>query len=56
MTDNALKGLYNGCIVPLGYYVDDELRLQIDENKAPFVREIFERFADGEKSKILLTI
>ena len=54
MTDNALKGLYNGCIVPLGYYVDDELRLQIDEDKAPFVREIFERFADGEKVKDII--
>ena len=55
MTDNALKCLYNGSIVPLGYYVDEEQRLQIDEEKAPFVREIFQRFADGEMIKDIIT-
>ena len=54
MTDNALKCLYNGSIVPLGYYVDEEQRLQIDEEKAPFVREIFQRFADGEMIKDII--
>ena len=54
MTDNALKCLYNGSIVPLGYYVDEEQRLQIDEEKAPFVRELFQRFADGEKIKDII--
>lgn len=54
MTDNALKCLYNGSIVPLGYYVDEEQHLQIDEAKAPFVKEIFERFADGEMIKDII--
>lgn len=54
MTDNALKGLCNGGIAPLGYYVDEELRLQIDEEKAPFVKEIFQRFADGEMIKDII--
>lgn len=54
MTDNALKCLYNGSIVPLGYYVDDEQHLQIDERNAPFVREIFQRFADGEMIKSII--
>ncbi len=54
MTDNALKGLYNGGIIPLGYYVDEDQRLQIDEEKAPFVKEIFERYADGEKIKNII--
>ncbi len=54
MMDNALKCLYNGSIVPLGYYVDEEQHLQIDEEKAPFVREIFERFADGEMIKDII--
>ena len=54
MTDNALKCLYNGCVVPLGYYVDEEQHLQIDEEKAPFVREAFQRFADGEMMKSII--
>ena len=54
MKDNALKCLYNGSIVPLGYYVDEDQRLQIDEEKAPFVREIFTRFADGERVKDII--
>ena len=54
MTDNALKGLYNGCVVPLGYYVDEEQHLQIDEKKAPFVREIFQRYVDGEMIKSII--
>ena len=52
MTDNALKAMSNGGITPLGYYLDDDQHLQIDESKAPFVREIFQRFADGEMIKI----
>ena len=54
LTDNALKGLYNGSVVPLGYYVDENQRLCIDEEKAPFVREIFQRFADGEMIKDII--
>ena len=54
MTDNALKGLYNGCVVPIGYYVDEEQHLQIDEKKAPFVREIFQRYVDGEMIKNII--
>ena len=54
MTDNALKAMSNGGITPLGYYLDDEQHLQIDESKAPFVREIFQRFADGEMIKAII--
>ena len=54
MTDNALKAMSNGGITPLGYYLDDEQHLQIDEKKAPFVREIFQRYADGEMIKTII--
>ncbi|MCD7728759.1 MAG: recombinase family protein [Clostridia bacterium] len=54
MTDNALKAMNNGGVTPLGYYVDDEQHLQIDEKKAPFVREIFQRYADGEMIKDII--
>ena len=54
MTDNALKAMSNGGITPLGYYLDDEQHLQIDERKAPFVREIFQRYADGDMIKTII--
>lgn len=54
MTDNALKAMSNGGITPLGYYLDDEQHLQIDERKAPFVKEIFQRYADGEMIKTII--
>ena len=54
MTENALKCMNNGSGTPLGYYVDDTQHLQIDEKKAPFVREIFQRFADGEMIKDII--
>ena len=54
MKDNALKCMNNGTVTPMGYYVDEEQHLQIDEKKAPFVKEIFERFAHGEKMKTII--
>lgn len=54
MTDNALKAMSNGGITPLGYCLDEDHHLQIDESKAPFVREIFQRFADGEMVKSII--
>ena len=54
MKDNALKCMNNGTVTPMGYYVDEDQHLQIDEKKAPFVKEIFERFAQGEKMKTII--
>ena len=54
MMENALKCMNNGAGIPLGYYVDDTQHLQIDEKKAPYVREIFQRFADGEMIKSII--
>ena len=31
--------------------MDDDQHLQVDEKKAPYVREIFGRYADGETIK-----
>lgn len=55
MMENALKCMNNGAGIPLGYYVDDTQHLQIDEKKAPYVREIFQRFADGEMIKTIIS-
>ena len=48
MTENALKCKHNGGRPPLGYIVDDNRQYQIDPIMEPIMREIFERYADGE--------
>ena len=48
LTENALKGKYNGGALPLGYMTDSEQHFQIDPLTAPIVQEIFTRYADGE--------
>lgn len=47
--ENALKGRNNGGGIPLGYLLDKkEQKLVLDPVTAPLVREIFQRYADGE--------
>ena len=55
MTENALKCKYNGSHVPLGFRIDEDRFYQIDESKAPIVREIYERYASGETGKSIIT-
>lgn len=47
MNINAEKGLYNGCILPLGLIVDKNKKFQIDENNAKYVRKAFDMYANG---------
>ena len=49
MTEKASRGEPNGP-PPIGYYMEDK-RWYPDEKYAPIVREIFERYADGEGSR-----
>ena len=51
MKINAEKCLSNGSQVGLGYKVGPDRKYYIDEEEAKIVREIFERFANGEKKK-----
>ena len=53
MTENALKGKFNGGRVPIGYRVDEEQRLQIDSLTAPFVLEAYKRYAEGQDMKAI---
>ena len=46
--ENALKGRNNGGGIPLGYLLGNEQKLVLDPVTAPIVREIFQRYADGE--------
>ena len=51
LTENALKGKYNGGTRPIGYVVDDEQHFQIDPLTGPFVLEAFKRYDDGATMK-----
>ena len=51
MTDNVLKGKFNGGPVPMGYVIDENRHYQIDPVKAQFVREIFQLYNDGKTMK-----
>lgn len=46
--ENALEGKFIGGTIPLGYKLDKDKRFVIDVEKAPIVREIFERYVKGE--------
>ena len=47
MEENALKGVFNGGVVLLGYTLDHEKHFQIDPITAPAVLEMFQMYASG---------
>ena len=52
LTENALKGVWNGGTVPFGYVVNREnQKLEIDPLAADIVREIFDMAYDGKTIK-----
>ena len=53
-TENALKGVNNGGWVPFGYRKTEDQHLEIDPLTAPYVREIFNRYADGDTIRQIL--
>ena len=54
LKENALKGINNGGVTPLGYRIGADQRLEVDEATAPIVREIFQRYTDGEMIKAII--
>ncbi len=48
MTENALKCMYNGGVLPYGYCVNTSHQYAIDPVQAPLVLEIFQRYAGGD--------
>ena len=54
MTENVLKGKYNGGTIPIGYVIDADRHFQIDPLTAPFVVEAFKRYAEGATMKQVL--
>ena len=51
MTENALKGKYNGGTLPIGYYIDENKYFQIDPLTAPIVLEAFQKYDEGMTMK-----
>ncbi len=49
--ENALKCLFNGGTIPLGYIINEEQRFEIDPLTAPFVVKAFELYDSGATMK-----
>ena len=47
MTENTLKGIYNGGTVPFGYVIDENRHYKPDPLLAPYVEQAFQKYADG---------
>ena len=47
MTENALKGIYNGGTIPFSYMIDETRHYQPDPLLAPYVEQTFQKYADG---------
>ena len=47
MTENALKGIYNGGTILFGYMIDETRHYQPDPLLAPYVEQTFQKYADG---------
>ncbi len=54
MTENALEGKWPGGYVPLGYKLDEQHHLVIDEPKAEIVRMIFQLVLEGHSQKHII--
>ena len=54
MLQNAEKCKYNGGVMPLGFTKDENGYYALDPEKAPIVKEIFERYASGETGKEIM--
>ena len=48
MTENALKGTFNGGTITYGYIIDKDKHFCKDPATAPIVSDIFVRYAEGE--------
>ena len=54
MTENALKGKYNGGQRTFGYIIDEDRHFQPEPKEALIVADIFMRYASGESTKSIL--
>jgi DNA invertase Pin-like site-specific DNA recombinase len=50
-TENALKCMYNGGTLPIGYVIDKEQHYQIDPVAAPMILQAFTDYANGKSMR-----
>ncbi len=54
MTENVLKGKFNGGTLTFGYMIDKDKHFQPNPDTAPIVKEIFERYSEGDTIKSII--
>ena len=54
MTENAIKGKFNGGTLTFGYTIDENHHFQLDPVNAPIVLDVFTRYSDGETIRSIL--
>ena len=54
MTENAIKGKFNGGTLTFGYTIDENHHFQLDPANAPIVLDVFTRYSEGETIRSIL--
>ena len=54
MTENAIKGKFNGGTLTFGYTIDENHHFQLDPVNAPIVLNVFTRYSEGETIRSIL--
>ena len=54
MTENAIKGKFNGGTLTFGYTIDENHHFQLDPVNAPIVLDVFTRFSEGETIRSII--
>ena len=54
MTENAIKGKFNGGTLTFGYMIDENHHFQLDPVNAPIVLDVFTRYSEGETIRSIL--
>lgn len=54
MTENAIKGKFNGGNVTFGYLIDKDKHFKKDSTTAPIVKDIFKRYSEGEPTRSIV--
>lgn len=54
MTENTIKGKFNGGKVTYGYIIDENKNFQLNPVTAPIVEDIFKRYANGESIRSII--
>ncbi len=56
MSENAIKGTFNGGTVTFGYAIDKDKHFQKNPVTAPIVEDIFNRYAAGETIRSIVDL